>query len=108
MARDCHQAVDLCYLRNVAHLFGLGRILRAAHMARKGLLVVHRYMAQHGFSGMPWFYVFIVRRYLGIEGKTGQRDNTALDRFLATAAPAEMTCLWVRLPRCSTIAVGAD
>jgi hypothetical protein len=32
--------------------------------------------------GMAWFYVFIIRRYLGIEGRTGRRDEAALDRFL--------------------------
>jgi hypothetical protein len=32
--------------------------------------------------GMPWFYVFMVRRYLGIEGRTGPRDEAALDSFL--------------------------
>ncbi len=32
--------------------------------------------------GMPWFYVFMIRRYLGLEGRTRERDNVALDRFL--------------------------
>lgn len=33
--------------------------------------------------GMPWFYVFMIRRYLGIETRTRPRDEKALDRFLA-------------------------
>jgi len=32
--------------------------------------------------GMPAFYIFMVRRYLGIEGRTGPRDEAALDVFL--------------------------
>jgi hypothetical protein len=32
--------------------------------------------------GMPMFYVFMVRRYLGLEGRTGKRDELSLDRFL--------------------------
>ena len=38
--------------------------------------------------GMAWFYVFIIRRYLGIEGRTGSRDEAALDRFLARCGVA--------------------
>ena len=34
-------------------------------------------------AGMPMFYVFMLRRYLGIEGRTGPRDEAALDSFLA-------------------------
>jgi hypothetical protein len=33
--------------------------------------------------GMPAFYIFMVRRYLGFEGRTNTRDEAALDRFLA-------------------------
>ena len=33
--------------------------------------------------GMPWFYVFMLRRYLGIEGRVRPRDEAALDSFLA-------------------------
>jgi hypothetical protein len=33
--------------------------------------------------GMPWFYIFMVRRYMGIEARTGPRDEKALDSFLA-------------------------
>jgi len=32
--------------------------------------------------GMPMFYVFMCRRYLGMEGRTGERDEMALVRFL--------------------------
>lgn len=32
--------------------------------------------------GMPMFYVFMIRRYLGVEGRTGKRDEISLDRFL--------------------------
>ena len=33
--------------------------------------------------GMPMFYVFMLRRYLGLEGRTGTKDEAALERFLA-------------------------
>ncbi|MHC4996274.1 MAG: hypothetical protein ACYTGQ_14615 [Planctomycetota bacterium] len=32
--------------------------------------------------GMPWYYVFMVRRYLGLEGRTNARDRAELERFL--------------------------
>jgi len=32
--------------------------------------------------GMPWFYIFIVRRYLGLENKTNMRDEKTLETFL--------------------------
>ncbi len=32
--------------------------------------------------GMPLFYVFMIRRYLGIEGRMGKRDEASLDHFL--------------------------
>jgi hypothetical protein len=32
--------------------------------------------------GMPWFYIFMVRRYLGIEARTGPHDEASLDSFL--------------------------
>jgi hypothetical protein len=32
--------------------------------------------------GMPIFYVFMLRRYLGLEGKTSPRDEADLDKFL--------------------------
>ena len=31
---------------------------------------------------MPVFYVFMIRRYLGLEGRTNEKDQAALDRFL--------------------------
>lgn len=31
---------------------------------------------------MPMFYVFMIRRYLGLEGRTGTRDEIRLDIFL--------------------------
>lgn len=34
--------------------------------------------------GMAMFYVFIIRRYLGIEGRIGKRDEASLDSFLKT------------------------
>lgn len=34
--------------------------------------------------GMPIFYVFMLRRYLGLEGRIGERDEAALDAFLAS------------------------
>ena len=33
--------------------------------------------------GMPGFYVFMLRRHLGLEHRMGPRDEAALDRFLA-------------------------
>ena len=32
--------------------------------------------------GMPWFYIFMVRRYLGIEARPTPHDEAALDAFL--------------------------
>ena len=32
--------------------------------------------------GMPIFYVFMIRRYLGMEGRPHKRDELSLDRFL--------------------------
>jgi len=32
--------------------------------------------------GMPWFYIFIFRRYLGIKTKTNSKDEKALEKFL--------------------------
>jgi len=32
--------------------------------------------------GMPVFYIFMIRRYLGLENPTTQRDEAALERFL--------------------------
>ncbi len=33
--------------------------------------------------GMPMFYIFMLRRYLGLEGRPSKRDEAALDRFLS-------------------------
>lgn len=33
-------------------------------------------------AGMPMFYVFMIRRYFGLEGRTGVRDKAAVERFL--------------------------
>ncbi len=33
-------------------------------------------------AGMPMFYVFMIRRYLGLEGRMGKRDDISLDLFL--------------------------
>lgn len=36
--------------------------------------------------GMPMFYIFMIRRYLGLEGRIGKRDETALDVLLRRCA----------------------
>ena len=37
-------------------------------------------------AGMPMFYVLMIRRYLGMEGRTGVRDDAAVERFLGRHA----------------------
>jgi hypothetical protein len=36
--------------------------------------------------GMPMFYIFMIRRYLGLEGRIGKRDEAALDALLRRCA----------------------
>ncbi|MHC4642297.1 MAG: hypothetical protein ACYS32_11685 [Planctomycetota bacterium] len=36
--------------------------------------------------GMPMFYIFMIRRYLGLEGRIGKRDEAALDVLLRRCA----------------------
>jgi hypothetical protein len=36
--------------------------------------------------GMPMFYIFMIRRYLGLEGRIGKRDEAALDDLLRRCA----------------------
>jgi hypothetical protein len=36
--------------------------------------------------GMPMFYIFMIRRYLGLEGRIGKRDEAALDALLQRCA----------------------
>jgi hypothetical protein len=36
--------------------------------------------------GMPMFYIFMIRRYLGLEGRIGKRDKAALDALLRRCA----------------------
>ncbi len=36
--------------------------------------------------GMPMFYIFMIRRYLGLEGRIGKRDEAAVDALLRRCA----------------------
>lgn len=36
--------------------------------------------------GMPMLYIFMIRRYLGLEGRIGKRDEAALDALLRRCA----------------------
>jgi hypothetical protein len=56
-------------------------ISRRLTLREKGLWLV--IVSLGNMIGMPIFYVFMLRRYLGVEGRTGPRDESALDRFLA-------------------------
>jgi hypothetical protein len=57
-------------------------IVRSKRLTRREKVASLLMVTVMNWFGMPIFFVFMVRRYLGLEGRMGPKDEKALDRFL--------------------------